>query len=948
MEELIFTSSSRGLQVGKSGFCTVAATKGMTPGLIRMLESLSGYRHLFAPGTPEAAKNPVAYSYVKAKVGNDFRYVLSRVKDCGVDYSGRSNKIAHHLSLNSNIQTSSPTRTLLEKKFFVDQWEKPAENLPPRTLPGKYSKPSPCSFWQKVTGDAGWAGELIESCQMNKIVYLIVKPSTPVMGLIHQAISLLPANQQWQYTFCTFYRQMPPNVDCQIRCVMQNSPEIELTRQSSNNVLIDLTKPLGKSLSCWAENARNGTVIEGQRPVAEPLPTAAAISRQRALRQTLPSAMPDLRASSKKGPPGLQNRKKPPEEELEVLEIEPTPLWKRALVASLVALVLAGITSVVVYPDMYKGLFSGGFFSFRSGPRVSPFASERPKNAPPPKPKLDPNQIDENMASPAVEPNNNEQADEELASLSPNGEMPNDASTMPDNEQPARSQPGAAADSASPSSEGALATEAPSRSRADRSENQNRKLVAPTLPRALMPKTDRVRKSRRFQTELPGGQAQRSVAAPTMPEGGDAALDTASTLGAVDANSAERVQAPIAVKQTLIQLDSLEAVSFSPNWELIETARSPIPIVVARHTRQSDMGIKLELQASLEESSTAPPVSSSQITPRRWDVTVAGRAAGHFQLVDTNTGTRLEFQCGLDDNGQVEALSDDLDFINRCQLRLEYADRMATVFPLNIKFVRGHIGLDNKRRKNEVTFADDSNELDDLLESESLELLYDVHGFSSADSVRWNSFRSSAIETTMATEKIAGRNREQSAEENEVQQTPHTQIDFNLDLSATAFDKFSPDQESRLSDLNARLRLVIYKPSGKPLRYVWNGFFVDAPGYPDVELQSWRFGNHPISVIRRDYTKRKSALNSSRADQGDDGSEQLIDIIKAEIDFLDEAYKKTAKTLQIDELMPGRVPHPVEIHSDGVLMLMYIDMGDIGKQWSAADMKLAYHGSPVE
>ena len=79
MEELIFTSSSRGLQVGKSGFCTVAATAGMTPGLIRMLESLSGYRHLFTPGTPEAKKNPIAYSYVKAKVGNDFRLSLIHI-----------------------------------------------------------------------------------------------------------------------------------------------------------------------------------------------------------------------------------------------------------------------------------------------------------------------------------------------------------------------------------------------------------------------------------------------------------------------------------------------------------------------------------------------------------------------------------------------------------------------------------------------------------------------------------------------------------------------------------------------------------------------------------------------------------------------------------------------------------------------------------------------------
>ena len=84
------------------------------------------------------------------------------------------------------------------------------------------------------------------------------------------------------------------------------------------------------------------------------------------------------------------------------------------------------------------------------------------------------------------------------------------------------------------------------------------------------------------------------------------------------------------------------------------------------------------------------------------------------------------------------------------------------------------------------------------------------------------------------------------------------------------------------------------------------------------------------------------------AGQVPEGGEQLIDIVTAEIDFLDEVHKKTARTLQIDELMPGRVPHPIEIRSDGLLMLMYIDMGDIGKQWSIADMKQAYHGSPIE
>lgn len=934
MEELIFTSSSRGLQVGKSGFCTVAATAGMTPGLIRMLESLSGYRHLFTPGTPEAKKNPIAYSYVKAKVGNDFRYVLSRVKDCGKDYSGRSNKIAHHLSLHSNLQTSSPTRTLLEKKFFVDQWEKPAANLPPRELPGKYSKPSPCSYWQKVTGDAGWAGELIESCQMNKIVYLIVKPSTPVMGLIHQAISLLPADQQWQYTFCTFYRQMPPNVDCQIRCVMQNSPEIELTRQSSNNVLIDLTKPLGKSLSHWAENARTGTLIEGQPPVVEQMPTPADIDRQRAARSTLPSAMPDLRSSAKKGPPGLQAREQPPEEELDVLEIEPTPLWKRALVASIIALVLGGIASVVVYPDMYKGLFSTSFFSFNSGPRVSRFASELPTNAPPPKPKLNPELIEDNNVSVA---NSEEPADETV-------DVPGSETKQTVTDTPVEK-------GENPAPDQVPAAESQARSQTDRTVRRKNKP-------AMTPQAKRAGNAGRFRSELPGAQRRPAVkpptvSAPSKPEVPATAADAAMAVNPSEESPADPIPEPPLVQQTLIRIDSLEAVSFSPKWDLIESSRAPIPVVVATHARQSEMGIKFDLQPTLEHSSTAPEVSTLQVTPRRWDVTVAGRAAGYFQLVDSSAGTRLEFQCNLDDDGKVDALTDDIDFINRCQIRVEYADEIATVFPLDIKFVRGHIGLDNKRRNNDVKFALHAEELKELLESESLELLYDVHGFGTTDIGHWSSFEGSSLQT----EKTASRNRDQNAVADEVRETPHTQIDFKLDLSETAFDKFTPDQEARLEELNPRLRLIIYKPPRKPLRYLWHRFIVDAPGYPDVELKSWRFGNHPLSVIRRDYTKRKSALKAAggspaparpAARQAPAGEEPLLDIINREIDFLDEVHKKTAKTLQIDELMPGRAPHPIEIRSDGLLMLMYIDMGDIGKQWSIADMKLAYHGSPIE
>ena len=500
MQELIFTSSPRGLQVGKSGFCTVAASRDMKPGLVRMLESLSGYRHLFPPGTPEAKKNPVAYSYVRAKVGNDYQFVLSRVRDCGVDYSGRSNKIAHHLSLDSNIQSSSPTRTLLEKGFFENSWDKPAEILPPRSLPEKFSKPSPCHFWEKVTGDAGWAGELIESCQMNKTVYLIVKPSTPVMALIHQAISLLPAQQQWQYTFCTFYRRMPPNVDCQIRCVMAGSNEMELTRQSTGNVLIDLTAPLGKSLSCWAENARQGALIEGQRPNVDALPLTSAPAPRKPLRDVLPSAMPDLRGP-RTGPPGLKKiDDEEDEEELDVLEIEPAPLWKRLLVASIIALVVSGIASVVIYPDFYRGLLTFSFLS--SKPNVSRFASELPPDL-----KASVDQRRAATAPTAPNPASADSATVDPISNQANSDTGGDGVETVGDAMP----PEAGAAKVATGTSGAANRNVPVQPRS----TQRQKPVVPLLPRGAMARAERSTSNQGLTSELPNQSPSTPTAATT-------------------------------------------------------------------------------------------------------------------------------------------------------------------------------------------------------------------------------------------------------------------------------------------------------------------------------------------------------------------------------------------------------------------------------------------------
>ena len=297
IEELIFTSSERGLQIGKSGFCTVASTPEMAANLTRMLESLSGYRHLFTPGSPEAKKNPVVYSFLQVKVGGEQRHVLSRVADFGVDYSGRSNKLAHHVSTPAKSKpVGGPTRMLLDKQFFCNDWQGDPKMLQPRPLLDKISSPKHCKFWEKVTGDAGWAGELIETCQTGKIIYLIIGPTTPSMALLHEALSLLPKQKQWQTTFSSFYRRLPPNVQCQIRCVMADSPEIELTRQGHNNVVWDLTQPMGTPTSHLADFARQGRTITGNesRPVEAEEEATTTRSTVETVKPTQSSAVPSL------------------------------------------------------------------------------------------------------------------------------------------------------------------------------------------------------------------------------------------------------------------------------------------------------------------------------------------------------------------------------------------------------------------------------------------------------------------------------------------------------------------------------------------------------------------------------------------------------------------------------------------------------------------------------
>ena len=284
--ELMYTSVARGLRPGEHGFCTVAVTQGIPAALTDKLESLCGYRHLFPPSDQNAHLNPVLNSHLRVQVDGRNYHILSRVVDAGLDYSQRTNKFAHHLVLDrSELPVAGPAWLLLQPSVMEAEWNDRNPQILPagRRIPSGDAPPRPCRRWQEVMGDAGWGGVLASMTTQGRPAYLIFQPGTNPLPLIAESLALLPSAQRWGVTFSTYYLGLPPDISCQWRCLVADSPEVVgiLEANSANCIVLDGNQgepPYGRLV----EAARTGRVEQEiempSRPVrtTEFIPVAAA------------------------------------------------------------------------------------------------------------------------------------------------------------------------------------------------------------------------------------------------------------------------------------------------------------------------------------------------------------------------------------------------------------------------------------------------------------------------------------------------------------------------------------------------------------------------------------------------------------------------------------------------------------------------------------------------
>lgn len=232
-QQLIYTSAPRGIVAGRSGHCTVARSAAMREALMLQLEKLSYYQHLSLSGGQE---RPIYSCRVVDIRGSRF-HVLSRIQDSGLDFTGRTNFLAHHLIFTPEEVRQFPSPPIILRGWtgWLKSWSKEPQLLENEDWSGlaglSGSVSVPATKWQQVTGDAVNGYGLLES--RAGIAFRVDNlTEEQILALFAESLELLELRDPrrdfrataWQYTFTTSMQEQDNPADFRWRCLHSDNP----------------------------------------------------------------------------------------------------------------------------------------------------------------------------------------------------------------------------------------------------------------------------------------------------------------------------------------------------------------------------------------------------------------------------------------------------------------------------------------------------------------------------------------------------------------------------------------------------------------------------------------------------------------------------------------------------------------------------------------------------
>jgi len=278
VQELVYTSAEKGLIAGTRGFATVAMTEGLSLQARQLLESLSGYTHIYTGHNADYVKNPIVWSHLISSQGDS---ILSRVAAYDFDYTGRTNKLAHHWLFAGERQfpACGPAEVMQSPNVFATDWHHQPMTLKKDRLQLQsfMNLPEPSAravAWGATRVGEKGAAALAQyfknskngtSCQPAYIIFDPEDQQTDLLALVSEASALLDPVERWKVTFSTYFTAIPIGMRCDWRFCLREDPTF--LRQRDRSMWIDLASGAINNASFEFSYLAN-IATTGLRPVA--------------------------------------------------------------------------------------------------------------------------------------------------------------------------------------------------------------------------------------------------------------------------------------------------------------------------------------------------------------------------------------------------------------------------------------------------------------------------------------------------------------------------------------------------------------------------------------------------------------------------------------------------------------------------------------------------------
>jgi len=300
-------------------------------------------------------------------------------------------------------------------------------------------------------------------------------------------------------------------------------------------------------------------------------------------------------------------------------------------------------------------------------------------------------------------------------------------------------------------------------------------------------------------------------------------------------------------------------------------------------------------------------------------------------LVDHELGSEIEFQCDLDNDGSPTVFLDAIDTLNQSALQVSVGDMKNLRFDVATQFIQSHLDLKRSKKPQELSFGIGGEAVMKKLVSRDVAMAM-------------------LEEKPPEDDDEAAENKNGDAAEEAVPGESGMLIEFPLDINQKTILEFTKTQRDAFERMDVKVNLKLSKELGKPVRYQWESFsFVIA----DTKLfaKSWDFHRHPIDVIEGELRKQLKILKSNALatrPSAKTDEEDITTKVEGVLEFLKNAKPHTNKMLQVTQLVSGRLESPIELKTDkGERYLLFIDVGEHEKRWSAEEMRISYHGESV-